>query len=382
MKRLFSLTLCLMMSLFLSACGSPAAETGPIVSLESPGGSEIPAVQPNGAEQDSAPHCSADSEQAWSWPVDSPGNQGLDSAALDTIHAEFDTFPLLSSKIIKNGRLIDTYYKDGYDDSSVFLMHSTSKSITSTLIGIAIDQGKIESVDVPLSEYLPQVLELEDSAWRQITIRHLLTHTSGIATTDGSRWKEWRSSDNWLEYILALPIVSVPGTEFSYSTGNTHLLCVVLEKATGMTLYDFGKEVLFDPMEMSSVQIDTDPQGIGDGGNGIWLNTSDMAKFGQMYLNSGAWKGRQIVSSDWVNQATSLQFDRSTGSADYGYQWWVRTFGELQYDAYFAQGHFGQYIFVVPQLELVVCFTSQYDGSSSIYWQLMNAIVSACDTPT
>lgn len=139
------------------------------------------------------------------------------------------------------------------------------------MIGIAIDKGYIESVDVPISEYFPQVLNFNNESWQQITIRHLLTHTSGISTTDDALWDEWRNSDNWVDYILNLPIVSLPGTTFSYSTGNTHLLSAILQKATGMTAYEFGKEYLFDPIGMDSIKIEADPQGISDGGNGIWM---------------------------------------------------------------------------------------------------------------
>ena len=135
---------------------------------------------------------------------------------------------------------------------------------------------------------------------------------------------------------------------------------------------------LFEPLDMDSVECTTDPQGISDGGNGFAMNVYDMAKIGELFLNNGVWKGEQIISEEWVRQSTTLQFDRSSGSADYGYQWWVRTFGNQNYDAYFAQGHWGQYIFVVPDLELVVVFTSHYEGDTSIYWQLMNDIVNAC----
>lgn len=108
------------------------------------------------------------------------------------------------------------------------------------------------------------------------------------------------------------------------------------------------------------------------------MNIYDMAKFGMLYLNGGEWQGEQLVSSDWVNESTTVRFERDSGSADYGYQWWVRTFGDDNYNAYFAQGHAGQYIFVVPELQLVIAFTSNYEGSSSIYWRLVNQIVNAC----
>lgn len=316
-------------------------------------------------------------ETAWEWQKDSPDNQGLSSSALEDIHDTFDSFELLTSVIVKNGYIVDEYYKDGYDETSTFILNSASKSITSALIGIAIDMGYIESVDTPISQYLPEVSEL-GGEWSNITIRHLLTHTSGIATTDSSLWNEWRNSDNWMEYIYDLSIVSEPGSAFSYSTGNTHMLCAILQAATGMTAYEFGKEYLFDPLGMDSVECGSDPQGISDGGNGFSMTVYDMAKFGLLFLNEGQWEGEQIVPLQWVEASTSVQFVRSSGSADYGYQWWVRTFGDNGYDAYFAQGHAGQYIFVVPEIELIVCFTSNYEGSSSIYWQLVNRIVNAC----
>lgn len=314
----------------------------------------------------------------WEWQKDAPDNQGLDSSVLDDIHSTFDSFNLLSSVIVKNGYIIDEYFKDGYDESSVFVLNSASKSVTSALIGIAIDKGYIESVDVHLSEYFPQVLQNGDARWAQITIRHLLNHTSGIATTDDAGWMEWRNSENWIEYILNSPIISDPGAEFSYSTGNTHLLAAILEQATGMSEYEFGRQYLFGPVGMDSVRIDTDAQGVSDGGNGIHMTPYDMARFGLLFMNNGAWQGEQILSRQWVADSTSVQYDRNTGSADYGYQWWVRTFGDNDYPAFFAQGHAGQYIFVVPQLELVIVFTSNYTGRTSIYWQLVNQIVNAC----
>lgn len=314
---------------------------------------------------------------AWQWQKDSPQNQGVDPAVLNDVHETFDSFPLLSSVIVRNGYIVDEYYKDGYDENSVFVLNSASKSVTSALIGIAVDMGLIESVDVPISTYFPQVLE-NGGYWAEITIRHLLTHTSGIDMSDTADWYDWRSSANWVQYILDRSVTSRPGTVFNYSTGNTHLLSAILQQASGMTLEEFGKRYLFDPMEMNSASVSADAQGISDGGNGVSKNIYDMAKFGMLYLNGGEWQGSQLVSQDWVTQSTTVQFERDSGSADYGYQWWVRTFGDHDYPAYFAQGHAGQYIFVVPDLQLVIAMTSNYEGATSIYWRMVNQIVNAC----
>lgn len=318
-------------------------------------------------------------EPEWQWTKDSPENQGLDSSALPEIHQTFDSFELLTSVIVKNGYIVDEYYKDGYDETSEFILNSASKSVTSALIGIAIDNGFIESVDLHLSEFLPQILEFEDDRWQQITIRHLLTNTSGIGSTDNWRWNEWRSSDNWLEYILSLPMVYDPGTELNYSTGNTHLLCYILQQATGMSAYEFGKEYLFDLVGMDSVTCKADAQGISDGGNGFSMNVYDMARFGQLFLQQGVWQGQQIISKEWITESTTMHIKRSSDGAEYGYQWWVRTFGDKGYQAYYARGHAGQYIYVVPQIELVVVFTSNYTADIGVYMQLVNDIVNSCN---
>ena len=314
----------------------------------------------------------------WSWESATPDSQGVSSEEIDNLHNTFESFNLLSSVIVKNDKIIDEYYKDGYDKDSLFLLNSASKSVTSALVGIAIDKGFIQDTDVLLSEYFPEVKSFSDDNWDKITIEHLLTHTSGIRSTDSDLWYDWRNSDNWLEYIFSLPFDSAPGTQFSYSTGNTHLLSAIIEKATNMSLYDFGKKYLFGPVGMDSVKIDTSPEGVSDGGNGIYMNVYDMAKFGRLYLENGKWEGNEIISEEWINHSTSVQFKRSDGSADYGYQWWVRTFGGENYDAFFAQGHGGQYIFVVPDLDLIVVFSSDYEGATGIYWQMVENIVNAC----
>ena len=320
-----------------------------------------------------------DKREVFSFEKDTPENHDVSNDDLSSLHTIFNTFPLYASVIVKDDYIIDEYYKDGYDETSLFVMNSASKSVTSALIGIAIDKGFIESVNVPISNYFSQIENLTNNYWKEITIWHLLTHTSGISSTDSNLWYKWRSSENWMDYIFNLPVISEPGKEFSYSTGNTHLLSAILEQATGMSMYEFGKEYLFNPMGIESVNIDTDPQGISDGGNGIWMNIYDMAKFGRLFLNKGNWENQQLISEKWVDDSTSVQYDRSSGTADYGYQWWVRSFGESDYDAFFAQGHAGQYIFVVPEIDLIVVFTSNYEGSTSIYWQLVDRIVNMCD---
>lgn len=372
-KRVLCLMLAAVLLLSAAACGQGSA---PDTTVPDP---DPAPTEPVPAEPVPEPDLEPEPElEPWTWNADTPDAQGLRGDALPALHETYASFPLLSAMIVKNGRVVDTYYREGYDETRVFVLNSASKSVTSALVGIAIQRGDIGSVDDLLADYLPRVRELSDHRWQEITLRQLLTHTSGLASTDSERWTAWRSSEKWLEYIFALPFAGEPGSGFSYSTGNTHLLSAVLQSATGVTLSDFAQGVLCDPLGLESARVDADPQGIGDGGNGVWMTTADMAKFGLLYLNSGQWQGQQLVPAAWVEQSTSAQYERGGGRAAYGFQWWVRSFGDEKYPAYFAQGHGGQYILVVPQLALVVAWNSGYEGATSIYWQMADAIVNAC----
>ena len=319
------------------------------------------------------------SDATWEWQYDTLENHNISPTAINTVHNTIDEYPINAEVIVKDGVIVDEYYKDGYDKNSIFTLQSTSKSVTSAIVGIAMDKGYIEGVNVPISTYFPKILDYGSEYKNQITIWNLLTHTTGLNVSDTANWNEWLASPNWVDYVLERQATSRPGTVFNYFTGNTHLLSAIVEQATGKTLYEFGKDYLFDPLDMDSVECSTDAQGISDGGNGFAMNVYDMAKLGQLYLNNGNWNGEQIISEQWIKDSTSVQFERNSGSANYGYQWWVRTFGDNNYPAYFAQGHYGQYIFVVPDLELVVVLTSHYEGSTSVYWQIMNNIVNACE---
>lgn len=379
MKRMVSLLTAVLLLLSLAACGN---ESLPNPTSSQPEAEATPSAAPASTstpEPTPAPTPTPTPEPTpWIWPQGEPEEQGVDPDMLEELHADLDPTDVRSALVVRSGVLVDEYYKDGFDETSIFTLQSVSKSITSALMGIAIDQGYIEGVDVPISVYFPHLPDSDSPYAGEVTIRHLLTHTAGFYGTDNELWQAWRDSDNWVDFVLEQPIVARPGTTFNYSTGNSHLLGVIVEMATGKSLLEYGKEVLFDPLDMDSVDCGLDPQGWCDGGNGFALSLRDMAKFGQLFLQKGVWEGEQIIPESWVEDSTTLQFKRNTGSADYGYQWWVRTFGEARYPAFFAQGHFGQYIFVVPDLELVVAITSFHNGSSSMYWRFMNDIVAGC----
>ena len=315
-----------------------------------------------------------------SWEFDIPKNHAVNGELLAKLHEVAAKESGIHSIItVKDGYIIDEYYSEEYNESSVFRLASCSKSFSGALIGIAIDQGILTGTDAKLVEFFPQLAD--DAAKQEITIENLLTHTSGI------EWYEWNGgnsfgllnrSENWIDYIFSQSMTSEPGAVFNYTTGGSHLLAAVLQEATGEIAYEFGLKHLFEPMGMDSVEWRTDPQGFTDGGNGISMTARDAAKFGQLYLDGGKWKDRQIISEAWVEESVKVQFARSSNSGSYGYQWWLRPFGEGNYDTYYAMGHGGQYIFVVPELRLVTVITSRFQDTYAPWPYFTDYVLAAC----
>ena len=357
MKKYFALLLTIMMA-FTACSGSPAVDSSGLESLSQSTSSSLESMEESTA--DSSAISQEDIPVVAPWQVDLPKNHQMDPAVFAQLHADLESSDVYAMVTVKDGVIIDEYYQEGYDETSVFPLHSCAKSFTSALAGIAIEQGYFTSVDDPLSDYLPQVLDLADTGKQQITLRHLLTHTSGLEWYEWagrSNWQEFRSAENWVDYILNRNLVATPGTVFAYSTGNSHLLAAALESATGMGELEYARENLFDALGMDSVVWGTDPQGIADGGNGISMTVRDAARFGQLYLQNGQWNGEQLISAQWVAESTAAQNNGAgDGTGSYGYQWWIRSF--QGYDTYYAFGAHGQFIFVVPELDLVTVIAS------------------------
>lgn len=307
MKKYFALLLTIMMA-FTACSGSPAVDSSGLESLSQSASSSLESMEESTA--DSSAISQEDIPVVAPWQGDLPENHQMDPAVFAQLHADLESSDVYAMVTVKDGVIIDEYYQEGYDETSVFPLHSCTKSFTSALVGIAIEQGYFTSVDDPLSDYLPQVLDLADTGKQQITLRHLLTHTSGLEWYEWagrSNWQEFRSAENWVDYILNRNLVATPGTVFAYSTGNSHLLAAALESATGMGELEYARENLFDALGMDSVVWGTDPHGIADGGNGISMTVRDAARFGQLYLQNGQWNGEQLISAQWVAESTAAQ---------------------------------------------------------------------------
>jgi CubicO group peptidase (beta-lactamase class C family) len=238
-----------------------------------------------------------------------------------------------------------------------------TKSITSTLVGIAIERGFIDSIDVRMVDYLPANIRPSGGAKDNILVRHLLTHTSGFQWAENAEIVTWISSSNPLRYILNRPIVDSPGTDFNYSTAGTHLLSAISRQAIGVDIEVFADSYLFAPLGISRWRWERDPQGYPFGGHGIELRTEDMAKLGVLFLNRGRWGGEQVVPADWVRQATAVHFRGSSNwgpvqRVSYGLLWWLVSADDI--DIYMALGWGGQFVICIPVLDLVVAVNARW----------------------
>lgn len=238
---------------------------------------------------------------------------------------------------------------------------SVAKCVLSALTGIAIENQLIKSLDVTLGEFLPRV----PNDKKDITLKNLLTMTSGLPFTDKiPEMPRWLRSSNWVEYLLALPLVCKPGDKFAYSTGNSHILAAVLNEAIGGNLYQFAQKNLFTPLGIQSPYWEIDPQGIPFGGSNLFLTIQEMAKLGYLYLQKGKWQGIQILPRNWVEESTTPQV-HAKGDFDYGYAWWIRDFplenSTERIRVVCACGWSGQRIYIIPQMESVVVAISKAD---------------------
>ena len=255
------------------------------------------------------------------------------------------------------GQIVFEYYARGYSATRQANIKSASKSIISTLVGIALEQKHIPGLDTPIVRWFPELKKDPDPRKQAITIENLLTMRSGLQSTSGGSYGPWVTSRNWVRYALDRPMVSAPGTSMEYSTGTSHILSAILTRATRKSTHQYATEVLARPLGISLARWTRDPQGIYFGGNEMSMTPRQMIAYGELYLNRGRVGDRQVVSGDWVDTScvprTRSRYDRDR---EYGYGWWIQDFGPHR--ACFAWGFGGQYIMVFRELDLVIAVTS------------------------
>ncbi len=271
--------------------------------------------------------------------------------------------PRLKSLLVSHrGTLVLERYFNGVRAAQPANIKSASKSVIAALVGIAIAKGHIKNADQPIAEYFPELAKDPERQKREITIEDLVTMRSGLESTSGRQYGAWVQSRNWVRYVLAQPLVDEPGTRVEYSTGTTHLLSAILTKATKKSTWQFAQEELARPLGFTLAQWPQDPQGIYFGGNEMLMTPRQMIRFGELYENSGRVGDRQVVPREWVDKADhGVGRSRWGSDREYGHGFWIRDFG--RYKSFYAWGYGGQFIFVIPDLDLVVVTTSRSDVS-------------------
>jgi CubicO group peptidase (beta-lactamase class C family) len=277
--------------------------------------------------------------------------------AFEEALAAADDLPRLRSLLVSwRGDLVLERYYNGARPNRLANIKSASKSVLSALVGIAVARGHIH-LQQPIAHFFPSLKDARaDARKQQITIEDLLTMRSGLQSTSSRYYGAWVQSRNWVQYALDRPLETEPGTWMDYSTGNTHLLSAILTRATGKSTWQFAQDVLARPLGFSLARWPQDPQGIYFGGNDMLMTPRQMLAFGELYLNGGRVGGRQIVPAEWIEASWAPRTRSRWSGQQYGYGWWAREMAGHQ--VRYAWGFGGQFIFIVPDLELVVVATS------------------------
>ena len=285
---------------------------------------------------------------------------GFDSLLLAQVADSAARMPRLYSLLVaRHGRLYEERYYRGRTAATRANIKSASKSIVSTLVGIAIAEGKLRE-DEPVHPYFAAHLASDTSTLkRTITLGNLLSMQSGLQSTSGGNYGAFVTSPNWVRYAITRPMADLPGGRMQYSTGTSHLLSYILTRATGTSTASSAREKLAEPLGIAIPPWTTDPQGISFGGNEMRMTPRDMLTFGEMYRNGGVHEGEQVVPREWIESSWTERTRSRFNSHRYGYGWWIRESGGHR--VHFAWGYGGQYIFIVPDLELVMVTTSNPD---------------------
>jgi CubicO group peptidase (beta-lactamase class C family) len=266
--------------------------------------------------------------------------------------------PRLHSLVVSHrGQISLEYYAPGHGPTRLANIKSASKSVISTLVGIAIEGKLIAGVNEPIVRWFPELRTDADKRKQTITIEDLLTMRSGLASTSGGQYGRWVMSPNWVRYALNRPMVSDPGSSMEYSTGTSHILSAILTKASGRSTHQFATERLAKLLGITLAPWTRDPQGVYFGGNEMLMTPRQMIAFGELYLNRGRVGDRQVVPADWVDTSCQPRTrSRWDSDREYGYGWWTQELAGHR--ACFAWGFGGQYVFVFRDLDLVVVVTS------------------------
>ncbi len=286
---------------------------------------------------------------------------GLDLDLLAAADARVQGLPELrnteSLLVVHGGEIVFERYYRGRSPDDLADTHSVTKSFTSAVVGALVSDGTLD-LDTSLAS-LVAAASMSEPAKHEITLRHLLTMSSGLCA-DG-RWELCEVAlhgGSWIETILGAPLRSVPGAEYTYNNGAVHLLSAVVREAAGASLGSVAAQRLFSPLGIDRYEWPSDPEGYEIPSGHLLMTPRDMAKLGLLFLRKGEWEGAQLIDAAYVDAATARQAPGRPlpEGVGYGFLWWVDDLARPP--AFFAGGHGGQYIYVVPALDLVVVTTA------------------------
>jgi CubicO group peptidase (beta-lactamase class C family) len=299
---------------------------------------------------------------AHDWRTSTPEEQGLDSTLILALLQEIQNknLPIHSLLIIRHGYLVTEVYFPPYQRDLKHPVFSLTKSVTSALVGKALQEGRLKDVQQKVLDFFPDIArEASDPRVKDLTLEHLLTMSAGFNTNTMPDLSSKFAADGTIKHILTYDsILAQPGTSFYYDSGLPHLLSAIIQKTTGLTLQEYAQLKLFDPLGVSDVSWAADPQGVTIGSTGLMLRSPDLAKLGYLYLQHGRWNGKQVLPEEWVAASTRKHLDtkdlmNAAEDDGYGYLWWIDS-----WEGYSAHGFGGQNVFVLPAQDMVVVFTS------------------------
>ncbi|OCT14198.1 serine hydrolase [Paenibacillus pectinilyticus] len=276
---------------------------------------------------------------------------------------------LRSCLISQRGQLIFEHYRNDLTMRKIAKINSCTKSVLSALLSIAVDQGTLPALTTPISMFFPELNADPDPRKKEITLYHLLTMTPGFRWTEFgglNSFPKMTRTPNWVNYVLAQPLSDPPGTRMVYNSGASQLLSAILVQSSGMPVAEFAEAHLFKPLGIETYDWEQDPQGIHTGGFGLSLRPTDMLKFGQLYLQHGKWENKQLISKEMVSSTIkpAITID-APNRGYYALHWWMDAYSLDDKDDsaptlayYYARGFGGQYIHIVPSLEIVTVLTN------------------------
>jgi CubicO group peptidase (beta-lactamase class C family) len=312
------------------------------------------------------------------WRISTPQEQGLSSEKLRQMMTfiEENYLQIEGIVLIRNGYLVfEQYPSQEYDAETRHYLYSVTKSFTSALIGIALNQSLITNTSKTMISFFPdREIANSNGSKNKVTVEDLLMMRSGMKWDETSAGYDTPENDIYhinhgdgLQYCLDLPMIAEPGEQWYYNTGSSHILSGIIRQTSGTSTLDFAKTYLFGPIGVENVIWSADLGGTQKGGFDLQLTPRDMARFGYLYLNKGRWEDTQVIPEEWVELSTSTQ-TQLNNELGYGYQWW--TLPHL--NAYRASGLYGQQIFVAPDEEIIFVLTghispTQHELEESIF---------------